>query len=99
MNPRRLKPYKEAERIKLQNENYLLWLSGYYQYEAVSTAIHNAFREKNTRAQPYLKEPIEIFEPTEEELEERAEIEREKVIAFFTAMERKYNREGGGGDG
>lgn len=40
----------------MEDEN--LWLSGVYTFEAVSTALANAFRKKGHKAQEYREEPI-----------------------------------------
>ena len=40
----------------------------------------------------YPTDPIRITPYTEEELAEKAEIERQKAIAFFNKLEKDFNR-------
>lgn len=67
----------EAQR-KLQNED--AWLQGAYVYDAVATALSNAFRKKGAKAQNYLERPLQVYPKTEEEKQYEAEMERRKII-------------------
>ena len=73
----------------MNRQNYFLHLQGYYNMEAFGVVLSNAF-SKNSKAK-YPEEPIRIFELTEREKEERAEMERGKAIAFFTSLETNFN--------
>lgn len=88
-----MEPYREAHKIKLKDQNMQNWWLGRYIHDAVSISISNAFRDKGKKAIEYPKEPYRIFEPTEAEKEQAAEIERQKAIAFFTQLEKKFNRD------
>lgn len=60
-----------------------MYLSGIYTYEAVTTALANAFRGKGKKATEYRKEPLLAnLDKTEEE------ILKEKRIAFANRIRR-----------
>lgn len=95
MNPRKLKPYIEADRMRLENRNFELWLQGAYFYDALAAVAANALSTKRRKVAEYPKEPKRITPYTPEEKEAIAKREREKAIAFFKNMERTYRQEGG----
>ena len=71
--------YREAARIKLENENYNAWLIGAYVHNAVGVVIGNAFKTKSAPAQKYMK-PLDILPKkktaaTDEEAEKQAELQ------------------------
>lgn len=86
LNPRLLKAFVEAERLRKRQKEIEMYVAGRYVFDAVSLALANGFREKGKCAEPWLEEPYRIIPLTKEEEEERAAIEREKAIAFFEAM-------------
>lgn len=92
MNPAKLKPYIEADRLRLESRNYELWLQGAYFYDAIGVALANAFSQKRRKPYEYPNKPKRLTPETPEEKEERAQREREKAIAFFKNMERNFNK-------
>ena len=78
----------DAQR-KLQNED--AWLQGAYVYDAVATALSNAFRKKGAKAQSYMEKPLQIFPKTEEELQYEAEMERRKIIKRLNAWKAAWD--------
>lgn len=95
MNPAKLKPYIEADRLRLESRNYELWLQGVYFFDAISIALSNAFREKGKKPVEYPGKPRRITRETPEEQETRAQAERDKAIAFFQRMEKNFKRREG----
>lgn len=77
------KVYREAYVERRKAENTRDWLQGAYFYNAVATALANAFRGKGGRTVEYLDEPFQIFPLTDEE--KAAKIAREEK-AFMDAM-------------
>lgn len=63
-----------------------MYIAGRYVFDAISLALANGFRQKGKNPEPWLEEPYRLIPLTKEEEEERAEMEREKAIAFFNAM-------------
>ena len=90
MNPKKLRPYILAKKIETEDKNFFCWLNGYYNHLAVSVSLSNAFSKSSMAKYP--TDPIRITPYTEEELAERAEIERQKAIAFFNQLEKDFNR-------
>lgn len=77
--------FRKAYRIKQEEINNNAWLQGMYVYDAVSTAVHNALRGKNTKAREYAKQPynFENKEKSEIEKAKEVEIEQEKAAAWM----------------
>ena len=78
----------DAQR-KLQNED--AWLQGAYVYDAVATALSNAFRKKGAKAQNYLERPLQVYPKTEEEEQYEAEMERRKIIKRLNAWKAAWD--------
>jgi hypothetical protein len=70
--------YRKAYRIKQDETNNNAWLQGMYIYDAVSTALHNALRGKNTKTREYAKQPYEFENKEKSEYEKAKEVEIEK---------------------
>ena len=86
LNPSTLKPYEEAEKIRMQKQNIMAHRQGAYFFNAISVVLSNAFASKGAQPQHYMEEPLKIFPPTEEEKAQEVEIERQKTIAYFSSM-------------
>lgn len=86
LNPRLLKAFVAADRMKKRQLEIEMYISGRYVFDAVSLSLANAFRKKGTQPENWLEEPYRLMPLTDEELEAQAEAEREKIIAFFNSM-------------
>lgn len=88
----KLKYYEKVflQKRKLENEN--AWINGMYEYSAVSTALSNGFRKKGTQAIDYLKEPLDLFPKTEQEIEMEKQLAREKVIQALNSFKAEWDR-------
>lgn len=78
--------YRKAYQIKQDEINNTAWLQGLYIYDAVSTALYNSLRGKNTRAREYQKQPFDFNkhkEKTEAEKAREVEIEQQKAAAWM----------------
>ena len=73
--------YRKAYKIKQEEINNNAWLQGMYIYDAVSTALHNALRGKNTKAREYAKQPYNFGNKEKSELEKAKEVEAEQTKA------------------
>lgn len=80
------KYYREAYVERRKEENRRDWLQGAYFYNAVATALGNAFRKKGQKPTDYISEPLQIFPPTKEEQEAKITKEREKAEAVFKQL-------------
>jgi hypothetical protein len=86
--------FRKAYKIKQDEINNNAWLQGLYIYDAVSTAVYNALRGKNSQAREYAKQPfnLENREKTEQEKAKEVEIEQEKALAWMENFVRINNR-------
>jgi hypothetical protein len=77
--------YRKAYLIKQEERNNNAWLQGLYIYDAISTALHNALRGKNSSARNYAKQPYDFNhkEKTEAEKAKEVAIEQEKAAAWM----------------
>ena len=82
-----LKFYVERHKIAVEQKNEELWLQGLYFYEAVCTALSNAF-SKGSKAKY----------PEEKEAENKAKVDefRAQLMAIGRRLEAKHKREQGG---
>ena len=73
LNPRTLKPFIEAYKIKQEVLDEEMWRMGIYVHEAVGVVLANAFAKKTAKKAEYFKEPLlkqhklETTELTEEQ--------------------------------
>ena len=77
--------YRKAYLIKQEEINNTAWLQGLYIYDAVSTALHNALRGKNSRPRDYAKNPYNFNrkEKSEADRLKEVEIEQQKAAAWM----------------
>lgn len=87
--PELTQAYAEAYRLRKKERNWELWLQGLYIYHAVRVALSNAF-DKNSKAE-YMDKPLDIFPPTEEEIEDKQQKEAEILAKRLTAWEKAFN--------
>lgn len=73
--------FRKAYKIKQEEINNNAWLQGLYIYDAVSVALHNALRGKNTKAREYAKQPYNFDNKEKSELEKVKEVELEQEKA------------------
>lgn len=88
----KLKYYVEAYRLKKKQDNERLWLQGMYFYDAVATALGNAFRDKGAKPKDYAKEPYDVVQKSEREEEIEAEKIRLRVIDNLNAVAEQWKR-------
>ena len=90
-----VKVYRKAERLRNQKKSEEMWLQGYYNFNAFSTALSNLnFGKKKKKLNEYIKEPIRLLPMTKVEKEQKAENEKAKVIDYFNKLAKKWeNRE------
>ena len=91
-DPYLARAYLKAHKIKFDLRNQDMWIQGMYIFNAVSTAISNAFSK---RTHKYIEKPIDFYKDEKKEVELNAEKEREKAIEAFKAMRKKWEREHG----
>ncbi len=89
-DPKLTQYYRRAYQIRQEEINNNAWLQGMYVYDAISTALHNALRGKNSKAREYAKQPYEFNkkEKTEQEKIKEVEVEQEKAAAWMESFVR-----------
>lgn len=78
--------YREAEDLRTAKVNHQLWLQGLYFYQALGTALSNAFASKGSTPSKYIEKPLAVTRA--ERKAEREEKEREKIAVQIGFMER-----------
>lgn len=90
-SPELTRAYLEAEKLRKEDQNRGFWLQGLYFYHALMTCVSKAL-DKNSKAE-YMSEPLRIFPPTKEEIEEDRREEAERLEAQLNAFARAFNGE------
>lgn len=93
-DPWLVRAYLRANDLRIQKTSEEMWLQGLYFREALNSSLSNIFKKKGHKSIPYMEEPIRLIPYTEEEKEERARREREKTIAYFKELEKKWSKKG-----
>lgn len=84
--PSLVKAYREAYKIKQDEQNMMLWLQGLYNYVGVATALNNGFSNKKEK---YPEKPFDLH-PNETAHEETPEEIRERYYQRFKQMEQMW---------
>ena len=84
--------YYRAHQLTIQRRSEEMWLQGLYNFAAVSIAVGNAMRKKGTKAKHYPEKALRLIPYTEEEKAVLAEQERQKAIAYFDKLQKKWDR-------
>ena len=85
--------YRKAYVERRKEENRRDWLIGAYAYNAVSTALSNAFKKNGQKPNDYLEEPFPIFPKTKEEIDEENRKQAEKIEEVYRQMIAKQRAE------
>ena len=82
-SPRIAKTFREAHKIRNEQDNQKMWLQGLYFYNAVAAALARAFGDRNAK---YVSKPLELYEkPTPKLTESQIQDEREKFAKMLEA--------------
>lgn len=90
------KYYREKHKLEIEQTNQQLWLQGLYIYDAFAVVLGNAFSKKKNK---YIEKPFELFPPTEEELERKAEETRKAFVKKLNAFAAEWNKRNGAENG
>lgn len=82
--------YRDAYKLERRRRNEDMWLQGFYNFEAISTAISNILGKKVTK---YRDKPLELYGQTEAEKEDEVEKAKQKVIAQLNAYMARWQKE------
>lgn len=85
-SPHLVKYYRQAHKLKMEEQNQIAWIQGLYFKAALDSALGTIFKRKGSKSVPYLEKPLEIFPKTEEEKEKEAIKERQKAVDYFNKL-------------
>jgi len=91
-SPLLARAYREAHKLTQRQRNEFAWLQGLYIYKAVAMVVGDAIGSKGKKRPEYPKEPVDLGLETEAEKRERAERERQKIIASLTAWKKAWDK-------
>lgn len=81
MNPRMVKPYNEAYKMKMKHDDQLAWLQGQYVLEALLASVGNMFKKKNAEPHEYPTKPrLEAYEEKHSDPKPLTESEKQKQV-------------------
>ena len=86
------KAYREAHKLKQRQRNEFAWLQGLYICNAVGVAVGNILGGKGKKKNDYMKEPVDLGLETEAEKRNKAEREKQKIIASLTAWKKAWDK-------
>jgi len=88
LNPRKIKPFYEAHKIKRKMLDEEMWCMGAYIHNAVLSAVEKNLAGKKAKTS-YLEKPFmqEETKPTEQNTDKEKEERMKKVKAVFQSLE------------
>ena len=93
LNPRKLNVLIAGYKLEKKVRDEEAWMLGGYVFQAVSVALGNAFRKKNTKAQSYfevLDKPFLNNIEQKEMSEEEKQKYRDALMASLTVMQTNF---------
>lgn len=87
--PRLVETYRELHKLKIQQRNEELWLQGLYNYDALAVCLNNTLSK---RRKDYMKEPLKLFPPTEDEQKKQVEETRQKIVEKLNAFKAAFEK-------
>lgn len=90
--PRLVKYYREAHRLKMEEENQKAWVQGMYFKSALDSSLSAIFKKKGSRGLKYVEEPFDIFGKNEREIKREAEEAKQKVVNYLNKLMREQKR-------
>ena len=88
-------PYREAWKLRQENENRQAWLNGLYLYEALVdvSPVLRAFAKPGTKAQPYPDKPFDFESARKKKKAERNEQKMQNAVNFMHKLASIFNRQ------
>lgn len=90
--------YRKAHRIKMEEQNQLMWMQGAYNYRAFEAVIgmfsYGLGGKKGRKPEGYIKKPLDIFGKDEEKPPTQSEIDktRKSVIDRLNQWKSVWDR-------
>ncbi len=83
-----LKYYEQAHAKKLEEQNTLAWIQGMYVYNAVGTALANAFGKREAK---YIQEPLDFVPKSEYQQKLEVIRTRNRLARQLEVWKAKFN--------
>ena len=87
LNPKRLHPYLEAEKLIQEKRDAEMWRMGTYVYNAVRTAVDNVLGGRKSQAKYMDKPLLEQYKEAKQEVELTEDEKMRQVEALFMSLE------------
>ncbi len=91
-SPQLVRYYREAHRLKMEEENQKAWVQGLYIKSALDSSLSQLFKKKGSKGVQYLEKPLEILEKSEKERKRDAVRERRRAVRAFEALRQEQIR-------
>lgn len=88
-DPFRAVAYRKLHRLKAEQENEALWLSGLYVHNAVCVALNNAF---SNQKQKYINKPLQMFPPDETERKRQIEENNRRLVERLNRFKDEFEK-------
>lgn len=87
LNPKRLHPYLEAEKLIQEKRDAEMWRMGMYVYNAVQAAVDNVINGRKSQAKYMDKPLLEQYKEAKQEVELTEDEKMRQVEALFMSLE------------
>ena len=84
--------YRKLHKLRIQQQNEILWLQGLYNLDALSVALNNSFSKRKAK---YIEQPFQIFPKTEDEKKREIEETRKKLVERLDAWKKAFDKQNG----
>lgn len=81
--------YREKHKLQIEQKNQEMWLQGLYFYDALAVVMSNSFSK---RKEKYIEKPLDLFPPTEEEKQAKAERIKQAFVEKLNAWKDAFDK-------
>lgn len=93
--PEMVNYYREKHKLEIKAQNEALWLQGFYNFSAISTALGNIHLDgKSHKINKYMEKPLDLFEKNEREKKQEVEAAKQKVIDTLNKWQKAFKAKG-----
>lgn len=78
-----LRHYRAVQKAEFEEQNFNLWLQGFYNYEGIMSALSHLYGKQ---PQDYMEKPINFFETEEEKRERWKKEQLERLDRMFERL-------------
>lgn len=89
-DPYMVRDYDEAQRLRIQQKNFEMWIQGQYNLEALGVVMNAAFGKKGGKTVKYPNKPYDLFPQKKKAVS--VQKMREQLHAQLAAAHKQYLR-------